>query len=157
SDGNVTMSANRNCTATFNLLPPNTLVVNKSGTGTGTVTSSPAGINCGSTCSATFSAGQVVTLTATPSPGSSFSGWSGDPGCSGGSLIIGTFQSCTANFNSLTPNTLTITKAGQGSGTVTSSPVGINCGSTCSAQFLPNQVVNLTATAQTGSAFAGWS
>ena len=40
------------------------LTVSKNGTGTGTVTSNPAGINCGSTCSAGFSNGTMVTLTA---------------------------------------------------------------------------------------------
>ena len=47
------------------------------GTGTGTVTSSPSGINCGSTCSATYSSGTSVTLTAAAASGSTFAGWSG--------------------------------------------------------------------------------
>ena len=42
-------------------------------------------------------------------------------------------------------------------GTVSSSPAGINCGSTCTASFGSNTVVTLTAVADTGSAFAGWS
>ena len=43
----------------------------------GTVTSTPEGINCGATCTASFTAGNVVTLTATPLPGLAFTGWSG--------------------------------------------------------------------------------
>jgi len=45
--------------------------------GTGTVTSSPAGINCGGTCSASYNTGTVVLLTATPDFLSSFNGWTG--------------------------------------------------------------------------------
>ena len=48
---------------------------------TGTVTSDIAGINCGSTCSAKYNAGTVVTLTATPAAGKTFLGWSN--ACSG--------------------------------------------------------------------------
>ena len=55
--------------------------MSKSGPGTGTVTSSPAGINCGPTCVATFANGTTVTLTATAGARSRFAGWSGD--CSG--------------------------------------------------------------------------
>jgi subtilisin family serine protease len=58
------------------------LTVTKAGTGSGTVTSSPAGINCGSSCSATYDHGTVVTLTAASSVDSLFAGWSGG-GCSG--------------------------------------------------------------------------
>ena len=58
-----------------------TLTVNKTGTGTATIASSPAGINCPTTCSATFSSGTPVTLTETPSAGTTFNGWSGS--CSG--------------------------------------------------------------------------
>ena len=53
------------------------LAVVRAGNGTGTVTSSPAGINCGATCNASFLQGTVVTLTATPAAGSLFAGWSG--------------------------------------------------------------------------------
>jgi len=55
-----------------------TLTVTKSGSGTGTVTSSPAGIDCGSTCSSTFPSDSTVTLTETPDLGSIFVEWSGD-------------------------------------------------------------------------------
>ena len=57
-----------------------TLTVSK--TGSGTVASSPAGINCGATCSASFFKGTAITLTATPAAYYGFTGWSGG-GCSG--------------------------------------------------------------------------
>ena len=66
---------------TGNYIHDYALGVTKSGSGTGTVTSSPSGISCGSACSASFHFGTQVTLTATPGSDSSFAGWSG--GCSG--------------------------------------------------------------------------
>jgi hypothetical protein len=71
--------------------PSYLMSVSKSGTGTGTVTSSPAGIDCGTDCSESYTGGQSVTLTATPASGSSFSGWSG--ACAG-------TGSCTVTVNS---------------------------------------------------------
>jgi hypothetical protein len=53
--------------------------------------------------------------------------------------------------------TLTVSKNGSGSGTVTSNPVGINCGSTCSYSFANNTVVTLTASPTSPYVFGGWS
>jgi serine protease len=58
------------------------LSVNKSGTGSGIVTSTLPGINCGYTCSAYFNTNSTVTLTATNAADSTFTGWGGS-GCSG--------------------------------------------------------------------------
>src|SRR5262249_4451028 len=77
-----------------------TLAVAKAGSGAGTVTTTPAGIDCGSTCAYTYLAGKVVTLTATPSAGSAFSGWSGG-GCAGTAactLVGNTPVTTTASF-----------------------------------------------------------
>lgn len=70
--------------------------------GTGTVTSSPSGINCGTTCSANFSAGTSVTLTATTIAGWQFTGWTG--------ACTGTGQ-CTVNMASSTSVTATFQPA----------------------------------------------
>lgn len=53
------------------------LSVSTSGAGTGTITSAPVGINCGGDCSEDYPENTSVTLTATPSAGSKFSGWTG--------------------------------------------------------------------------------
>lgn len=75
-----------------------TLSVTRTGNGSGTVTSSPAGISCGSTCSRLFPTGISVTLTATATSGL-FNGWSG--ACTGSGICTVTAnadQAVTANF-----------------------------------------------------------
>ncbi|HEV8674423.1 MAG TPA: hypothetical protein VGX21_10285 [Methylomirabilota bacterium] len=129
------------------------LTVVKAGTGSGTVTG--PGISCGGTCNASYPPGTVVTLTASPAPGSTFAGWSGG-GCSGTGSCTVTVSGpvvVTATFNA--GGTLTVAKTGTGSGTV--SGPGINCGGTCSASYPPGTVVTLTASPAPGSTFAGWT
>jgi len=80
-----------------------TLTVSKDGTGSGTVTSNPAGINCGSDCSEDYADGTSVTLTATPADDSEFAGWSG--ACTGTgtcSVTMTESKSVTATFNTVT-------------------------------------------------------
>jgi hypothetical protein len=81
----------------------NALSVVTGGTGSGTVTSTPAGISCGSTCSASFNTGSSVTLAATPGAGSTFSGWSG--ACSGSgtcTVSMTSARTVTATFSGST-------------------------------------------------------
>jgi len=120
----------------------------------GLVTSNPAGISCPGACSASFSPGTNVVLTAAPSKSYFFAGWSG--GCTGTSTCSVTLNASTnvsASFNTGDALTVSLT----GSGTVTSSPAGINCPTTCTAGFAPNTQVTLTAAAASGEFFAGWS
>jgi YVTN family beta-propeller protein len=87
-------------TGTGSSVPMFTLSVGESGSGVGTVTSSPAGITCQPTCAAAFAQGTSVTLTATPSAGSTFAGWSG--ACTGtGSCVVvmNSSQTVRAQFN----------------------------------------------------------
>jgi hypothetical protein len=151
----VTMNSNKNVTATFT--PTYTLIVIKSGTGIGTVTSSPSGINCGDTCSYQFVSGTSVTLTSTPDSSSVFSGWSGDATGSSSTVTVtmNSNKNVIAIFNAL--YTLTVTKSGNGGGTVSSSPSGINCGATCSYKFVSGTSVTLTSTPDSSSVFGGWS
>src|SRR5207245_590459 len=153
----VTMTAAQAVSATFTQLYVYALTVTKTGSGSGTLTSSPAGIDCGATCSASFASGTSVTLTAAPASGSVFTGWSG-AGCSGTGICVVTMsaaQSVNASFTQL--YTLTVTKAGSGSGTVASSPAGIDCGAMCSAAFASGTQVTLTAVPASGSVFGSWS
>jgi len=75
------------------------LSVTKSGPGTGTVTSDPAGIDCGSTCSALFATGTVVTLSAVPDAGSLFLRWDGAADCADGEVTLDQAMTCTAVFD----------------------------------------------------------
>lgn len=235
--------------------PSSVLTLTKSGSGVGMVTSSPAGLDCGATCAASFTSGTSVTLTATPTSGSTFAGFSGgctsaittciftitanttvtatfndteapmvpsslaaavagtnqinlswsgstdnmgvsgywvercqEVGCSdfarvNTSLMTGTTYSdaglaadttyryrvqasdavgnLSAYSNTATETTLpnpvlSLNKLGSGVGIVTSSPEGINCGTTCSASFASGTLVTLTAVADSGSTFTGF-
>jgi uncharacterized repeat protein (TIGR02543 family) len=137
---------------------PRQLKVTKEGKGGGTVSSQPAGIDCGNTCSAWFPAQTKVVLTASPSSGSKFVRWSG--ACSGTNstcnVTMSQARNVTATF-SLVTYSLTVTKQGRGKGTVTSSPGGINCGRECEASFVGGTSVTLTATPWRGSTFVGWT
>ena len=135
------------------------LEVVKSGTGAGSVVSDPAGIDCGPTCSMTSDNGQQITLKPTAAPGSVFKGFSG--ACSGATCIftLTADSVVTAVFDTAAPveYPLSVTKAGDGSGTVTSSTGGIACGPTCSVTLPAGTAVALSAVADDGATFTGWS
>jgi hypothetical protein len=135
---------------------PETLTLSDAGSGTGLAVSSPIGIDCGSICSHAFPVGTEVRLTGLPDTGSRFEGWSGG-GCAGAGTCIVTMDSAasvTATF--IASHTLTVSPTGEGDGSVTSSPAGIDCGLTCSHSFDDPTDVTLTATPDDGSTFAGW-
>lgn len=227
--------------AGLTILPTYPVTVTKSGTGS--ITSSPAGIDCGGVCTDLFAAGTTVTLFAVPPPGSVIL-WSGacsgsgsscrltdipgprnvtatfkktygltltNPGRGSGKVVVQVQydfkdcalaggQSCSYSMVENVPIKLTalqdagntflgwsgactgmascvinmteaknvqarfepgvplfITKTGSGSGTVSSDPAGIDCGPTCSNGFVQGSTVTLSATASSGSQFAGWS
>src|SRR4029077_2977599 len=113
----VTVDAAHSVTATFGL-GTHTLDVSKDGTGTGSVSSSPAGIDCGATCSNAFGDGAVVTLTATADVGSDFTGWTGAGGSGTGDCVVtmDAAHSATATFDTKPPKTLDVSTDGNGSG-----------------------------------------
>ena len=170
--------AGHNGARTVNVVaaPQQVTVAVAGGTGGGSVTATPApaGYSCrvanGTTsgpCAASFASDSAVTLTAVPDQGVTFGGWGGD--CA----AAGTATSCTLTPSSAKNVTVTflvthqakVTLTGSGNGTVASSPAGtINCrlaggnvSGACSAAGLENASITLTATADAGSTFAGWS
>ncbi|MDQ5928219.1 MAG: hypothetical protein QG633_657 [Patescibacteria group bacterium] len=107
-DGSIVMTAGNTYTCTLTnddnepgAPDPETLTVSKDGTGSGTVTSAPSGINCGVDCAEDYAADTVVTLTASATAGSEFIAWTGG-GCAGTGACIVTMseaRSITATFN----------------------------------------------------------
>ncbi|MBE7447928.1 MAG: hypothetical protein HS111_03255 [Kofleriaceae bacterium] len=114
-----------------------TLTVTVSGTGTGTWTSVPAGINAPTDGSETYAHGTSVTLTASPTAATSdFDGWTSGP-CMGSTNPI-----CAVTMVRPAPSTPRpgsrptphLNKLGAGTGTVTSTPAGLNYGTACHAE-----------------------
>ena len=165
----VTMSTHMYVSARFEKAKPKllSLTLQKDGTGGGAITRSPLGSDEGcstgsSACQVQYEEGATVTLTATASAGSVFAGWSGTGGCSGTgtcTLTMSAARSVTATFNALRTFVLTYRKTGTGSGAVTFSPSGTagGCSGNCTNSFASGTVVTVTAAAEAGSAFAGWS
>jgi lysyl endopeptidase len=84
--------------------PQYALAVTRAGTGLGTVTSTPAAINCGATCGAQVNSGAALTLVAESAPGSTFAGWTG--ACTGTGACVVTMsaaRSVTATFVTSAP------------------------------------------------------
>src|SRR6185503_14651248 len=104
-------------------------------------------------CPLDFDYGTSLPLTATADPGFRFTGWSQD--CAGAgacSPLMTANHSVTATFK---PQfALSVAKPGNSTGTITSSPAGINCGPDCSELYLGGTVVTLTRSAPiTGTTF----
>ncbi len=131
------------------------LTVTKTGTGGGTVAGGP--ISCGSTCSGAVTRASpvdpVVTLTATADASSTFGGWSGG-GCTGTgttcNVTMSQAETVSARFDKKTVAlTVTARAFGTASGTITSSPAGVNCAAPCS------QVLNVPPGTQVTVSTAG--
>jgi Divergent InlB B-repeat domain len=163
----VTLAADAAVAATFAVLPPppvpRQLAVSVQGQGT--VTSAPAGISCPGTCTASFASGTAVTLSASPGPGSQFSGWSGAcalaTGCqialAADSAVVATFTVLPPPPPPPPPSSFLLAVTVQGTGTVASTPAGISCPGTCTASFAAGTSLTLSASAGTGSAFSSWA
>ena len=182
--GNLTFATNDPANPSFSFAlsgvvaaePGVTLTVSETGAGSGYVFSSPSGIACeanSGTCSVNFPLDEQVTLDALALSGS-FTGWTVNGSgttCAGTgvcTLTMSEAQSVVATFNSSPPpppGPLTVSALGNGSGTITSTPAGINCtitngttSGTCTFSSFPTGTTNVTlAETPTGSStFAGW-
>jgi len=154
----VTMSEAKEVTANF-ALETRQLKVTKSGSGGGTVKSSPTGIDCGLDCFENYDYNKVVTLTAEADGSSVFKGWSGG-GCSGtGSceVTMTLAHEVNAQFDATSKFTLKVKKTGIGFGPVTSSPAGIDCRSICQASFNGGSTVVLDGTPGAGTKALVWT
>ena len=147
----VTMDGAKAVTANFD---PLCYTLTTAVVGSGTIDADPA-LNCNGT---QYRHDTVVALTATANEGYTFAGWSGAATGTDNpvSVTMTGAKSVTADFT-LNQYTLNVIKPGAGSGTVSSSPPGIDCGATCSAPYDYNTSVTLTATPAIGSTFLGWA
>ncbi|MCA0375758.1 MAG: Ig-like domain-containing protein [Gemmatimonadetes bacterium] len=148
-----------------------TVRVDASGNGSGVITANSGGIDCAASnavssgsCSGNYPDGTVVTLTASPTNGSTFGGWSG--------ACTGTTPTCTVTASAALTTTARFDRlgslviaagAGNGTGAITSSPAGLNCAvvngaasGTCAVDFPVGTSVTLTATAAAGHVLNAW-
>jgi hypothetical protein len=153
------------------------LRINRTGAGQGTIVgvNGTAGIDCGSDCEERYPVNTIVEIAATPSAGSTFSGWSNAPDeCNAGVAIRGTTVTCyvqittadrtlNAAFNAALPadnRTLTLSLLGNGHGVVTYLPEVTACSKdsepTCVRDFPLNTTVVLRASAYSGSTLGDW-
>jgi probable HAF family extracellular repeat protein len=134
---------------------PVTLSVEVSGSGS--VLSYPAGIDCPRICSAAFMPGTELALKPSAGSGFNFSGFSGACGGATCALRLSGDEQVAAAFTAIPMFTVTVVTGGSGGGRVTSSPRGIDCPGTCGASFFEGAPVTLSATPDVLSKFARFS
>jgi hypothetical protein len=158
--GQPSSSENTTCTAHF-VPDPRTGALTIAVSGPGRVTSTPAGIDCGTDCQESYALGTQITLTAVAEPGYRLARWRGgsylnERDCRDGVVTMNvtgdTLKQCTADFEPIPQ----LRVAASPNGTVTSEPAGINCGATCAAPFVASTPVTLTATPAAGYRFDGF-
>ena len=123
------------------------------------MTSSPEGITCPSECTAQFSQGRLVTLTAQAAAHQKVLGWTGctvQPNPAECKATMSAAQAVEVKFAQIPQLSLSVSKRGPGQGTVTSFPGGITCPGVCSSKFDEGSTVYLMAAPSPGSGFAGF-
>jgi len=137
------------------------LTVTKAGTGSGTITSTRSGINCGADCSENYNIGTVVTLTATAAAGSTFAGWSDDVDCVDGIVTVNATKTCTARFDPATASADLLVSALSGPGvsaagaTITVTETTKNQGSGAASASTIKFYLSTNATFGTGDVLLG--
>jgi hypothetical protein len=136
-----------------------TLTVNKIGSGSGTISSVPSGIDCGADCEESYGPDSAVVLSPDPGYGSCFNGWTGCDALSGHdcTVVMSGNKTVSGSFFAgyCLRRTLTVNKTGSGSGTVTGP--GIDCGGDCQGTYAAPYAAVLTPVAATDSTFSGWT
>jgi len=129
--------------------------------GSGQVTSADKLINCGTACTQLYNQNATVTLSASASSGSAFTGWSG--ACSGTASVCSVVVDQNLVVGATFARTFNLSIGRSNKGTVSSDDGSISCGtvnqkgiSACSAKFTENSVVTLTATPPAGASFLSW-
>jgi DNA-binding beta-propeller fold protein YncE len=156
--------------AEFEPIPQRSLGVTR--IGAGTVTSSPAGIDCGASCEGDFDEASTVILAANAAEGSRLVAWSGcdsEPTADTCAVTMSAARLASAEFGPIpeppppsSPEpgqrmlTIAATGIGTATGTVTSEPAGIDCGGACAHLYNEGSAVTLAAHPALGSSFLGW-
>jgi hypothetical protein len=151
----VTMDQATQVTAAFDQNPDRTISLSIAGPGR--VVSSPGGIDCQASCAHAFPDGTGVTLEAEPASGYELLAWSG--ACSGKRRCLVQMSedmAVGATFVRI-EDALAVSVIGTGTGTVSDPAAGIDCGLTCAGIYLRGSVLTLTARAEKGSRFIGFS
>ncbi len=127
--------------------------------GSGRVVSTPAGIDCPTTCTASFATGTLVVLTATADTGYVFDGWIKPDGDVAGSASYSVRMLTARSVVAMFPPafTLQVTKAGTGLGGIRGAGDADWCSTTCSVAIAAGRYVYLSPLVSDGSVFAGWS
>jgi len=148
----------------FQLVPDEyTLTVAKTGDGTGSVSSTPGGINCGNDCYENYQENTGVTLNAIASRTSVFKGWSGScTRMNPCTVVMNQAHKVSADFAAR--YLLTVQGGSNGRGVVASNFGDINCSidglaetGACSRTYESNTSITLVADPTGGSVFTGWS